>query len=29
MAAGHLSEIKDFYSGHLIDSFGDHLSDGC
>jgi hypothetical protein len=28
MATGHLSEIENFGSGHLSDSFGGHLSDG-
>jgi hypothetical protein len=26
-ATGHLSEIENFCSGHLSDSFGGHLSD--
>jgi hypothetical protein len=27
-ATGHLSEIENFCSGYLSDSFGGHLSDG-
>jgi hypothetical protein len=27
-ATGNLSEIENFCSGHLSDSFGGHLSDG-